>query len=268
MLKKKLLDFSNNVFSQSGENGIIEQIFKVIGIKHKRCCEFGAADGFTLSNTACLWTNGFEGILIESNKLLYEQLRKKTKDYSCKVFNYMVGNNHDNDSLDYIFTKEQLNRDLDILSIDVDGNDYYILDSLKNINSRIIVCEYNPNIPYFMDLYGDYNNDFGSSVIALNRICEPKGYFLACITDSNCIFVQKIYKPMFEDYELDIAKISCNKYLNYIITNYKGEYVVSGNFCYGMNGILSENINNMSNETINRNLHLVMSASGTLNEHK
>ncbi len=254
MLKERLVDYSHNAFSQFGEDGIIKKIFNIIGVDYNRCCEFGAVDGFNLSNTAYLFTNEFEAILIESNKDLYEKLKEKTKDYNCKSFNYCVGKNHGEDSLDYIFEKENLNKNLDLLSIDVDGNDYYILDSLKNFNARVILCEYNPNIPYFMDLFGDYNNNFGASVSALNRIAESKGYFLACLTDANCIFIKKEYKWMFEEYELDINKIACNKYLKYIITNYKGDYTVVGflDKCYGVKNKLEENINNKSGERINK----------------
>ncbi|MDD5589094.1 MAG: hypothetical protein PHP92_03520 [Candidatus Nanoarchaeia archaeon] len=258
MLKKKLIDFSHNAFSQFGEDGIIRKIFDIIGIEYNRCCEFGAVDGFTLANTAYLFTNGMEAILIEANIELYKKLKENTKQYNCKALNYHVGKNQGEDSLDYIFDMEKLNKNLDLLSIDVDGNDYYILESLKNFNARVIMCEYNPNIPYFMDLFGDYNNDFGSSVTALNRIVESKGYFLACITDANCIFIQKKYKWLFEEYEMDIDKIACNKYLKYVITNYKGDYTIVGdlNKCYGIKNILNEHINNKSGERINQGVSI------------
>lgn len=262
MLKKKLIDFSHNAFSQFGEDGIIRKIFDIIGIEYNRCCEFGAVDGFTLSNTAYLFTNGMETILIESNVDLYAKLQENTKPYNCKVLNYRVGKNQGEDSLDYIFDIEKLNKNLDLLSIDVDGNDYYILESLRGFNARVIMSEYNPNIPYFMDMFGDYNNNFGASVVALNRIAESKGYFLACITDANCIFIQKKYKWLFEEYELDIDKIACNKYLKYIITNYKGDYMIVGdlNQCYGVKNQLKEKINCSDGIRINQGVEIKFNA--------
>lgn len=262
MSKKKLFDFYHNAFSQFGEDGIIRQIFNLIGIEYNHCCEFGAVDGFTLSNTAYLFTNGMEATLIEADIELFKKLKTNVSAYKCTTLNYRIGKDHGLDSLDYIFDTEKLNKNLDLLSIDVDGNDYYILESLKNINARVILCEYNPTIPYFMDMYGDYPSNFGASVSALNRIAENKGYFLACLTDANCIFIKKKYKWLFEDYELDIDKISRNQYLKYIITNYKGDYSVIGllDKCYGVKNQLQEKINCKNDIRINNGVEVNFNA--------
>ena len=65
---KRLSEHASNTYSQFGEDGIIEKIFQIIGVNSKVCIEFGAWDGFYLSNTANLWTNGWKGILIEAEQ--------------------------------------------------------------------------------------------------------------------------------------------------------------------------------------------------------
>ena len=74
-MKETLIDFNfkiykKNIFSQFGEDGIIEEIFKRLSdVSDKRCCEFGAWNGKFLSNTCNLITNhNYEAILIEADK--------------------------------------------------------------------------------------------------------------------------------------------------------------------------------------------------------
>ena len=81
---KKLSDFGHNVHSQFGEDGIIEKVFQILGTTSKRCIEFGAWDGFHLSNTANLWTKGWAGVLIEANSAKYRELVKNVQPYNCR----------------------------------------------------------------------------------------------------------------------------------------------------------------------------------------
>ena len=68
--------YKKNIFSQYGEDGIIEEIFKRLGnVSDKRCCEFGAWNGKFLSNTCNLITNhNYEAILIEADKKRFDEL--------------------------------------------------------------------------------------------------------------------------------------------------------------------------------------------------
>src|SRR5581483_10712642 len=80
--KPKLSDFKLNVFSQWGEDGIIQKIFNIIGVKSKICVEFGAADGFYFSNTANLWSKdpSWKAVLIECDPKFFSQLVTKVKN--------------------------------------------------------------------------------------------------------------------------------------------------------------------------------------------
>jgi hypothetical protein len=254
MNKPKLIDYTKNVYSQFGEDGIIEKIFSVIGERTKVCIEFGAWDGVYLSNTTNLWKNGWKAILIESDVERFRTLSENVKGFNCITLNYCIGNDPDNDSLEYVLHKNEVKDEIDLLSIDVDGNDYYIFQSLNRIRPRVIICEFNPTIPYHLDVYADYRNYFGCSISALNRVAGEKGYRLVAVTDVNCFYVRDEEYDLFLDFETDLKEIVQQKGLNYIVTSYSGEYTVIGEFWYGLGQQLDQHINIQPGVTIKKKI--------------
>jgi len=235
--KKKLLDFRYNKYSQFGEDGIIQKIFEVIGTTSKLCIEFGASDGFFCSNTARLWKEyQWKAILIEPDKKAFRKLQKNIQGYNCIAVNTYVGIHRD-DSLDFLInSKLKIKEEIDLLSIDVDGNDYYIFESIKKIRPRLIICEYNTNMPAELDIYTEYtfcsdyrnNQIMGCSVGALCRLAKEKNYQLVAITDSNCFFVDSAYIDKFQDFELELHKIKIDDYIKYVIFDYIGRPLLIG----------------------------------------
>jgi len=223
---KKLVDHSANSYSQFGEDGIIEKIFEIIGTQSKLCVEFGAWDGFHMANTANLWTKSWKGVLIEGNKRRYKRLLKNVSDYDCTCICAFVQSSGDS-TLETLLEKEGITEQIDLLSIDIDGNDYYIFDSLKTIRPRVVICEHNPTIPAEIDMVAEEGNYFGCSVSALNRVGEEKGYKLVAVTETNSFFVLKEYEDLFAGYETRLEKIKNDRYVTYFITSYSGEYVLS-----------------------------------------
>lgn len=233
MEKKPLLEFSNNIYSQHGEDGIIEKIFEIIGTTSRVSIEFGAWDGFHLSNTANLWTKGWKGVLIEGVTSRYEALKQNVKDYDCICVNAFVTPNGKN-SLDEIAARAGIGPDIDLLSIDIDGDDYYIFEGLNRLHPRVVICEYNPTIPAEIDLLAEKGNYFGASVAAICRLAKSKGYALVSITETNCIFVQDNLAPGFAQFETRIERIKSDKNLAYLVTSYAGDYVICGQLPYGI----------------------------------
>ena len=227
----KLADFGKNIYSQFGEDGIIEKIFEIIGTESKIAIEFGAADGFSCSNTANLWTKkdlGWFGILIEADHELYKKVVHNVAPYNCAVIHRAVGITQ-HDSLESILTQENLTCEvIDLLSIDIDGNDYYVLQSLQKLRPRVIICEYNVSIPAHLDVYPNVNNHIGCSVAALQRVAAEKGYTLIAITDTNCIFIQNEDLSKFECFDIDRDHIKIDRYVSYIINDYKSGYKIIG----------------------------------------
>ena len=229
---KKLSDYAYNVYSQFGEDGIIEKIFKILKPSSKVCIEVGAWDGFYLSNTANLWTNGWKGILIEGNENKYLSLVENVKGYNCHCIKAFVGYERHN-SLENILKREGIFDEIDFLSIDIDGNDYYIFESLKDLSPRLIACEFNPSIPVHMDLIPDKDNFFGCSALSLINLAEKKDYRLIAMSDANCFFVRSIDFKKFKRYNINLRSIALTTHLTYFITGFDGAYILSRKPAFG-----------------------------------
>lgn len=225
--KQLLYEYASNGFSQFGEDGIIRQIFKVMGTASKVAVEFGAWDGFLFSNTAALWVHdpAWKAVLIEGDPERYKELIKNTRAYNVTPINAWIGIGKE-DCLEAILRSNAIAPEIDLLSIDVDGNDYHIFNSLKKIRPRVIVCEYNPTIPIHYDVYAPYSkdNNFGQSVGALKRIAEKKGYRLIALTKTNAIFVIESEFHKFADYETNWWALNVNGGYIVMVTSYDGKY--------------------------------------------
>ena len=140
--------YKKNISSQSGEDGIIEEIFRRIkNLLDYQCCEFGAWDGKHLSNTYNLIKNhNYKALLIEGDKKKFQILNSNFLNDKVIKLNKFVEFEGKN-TLDNILENNNFNKNFDFLSIDIDGNDYHIFDSLKKFLPKLISIEYNPTIP-------------------------------------------------------------------------------------------------------------------------
>jgi hypothetical protein len=224
-----LKKFEKNIQSQCGEDGILEEVFNRIGITNKICVEFGAWDGIYLSNTCCLWKEkNWRAILIEGDKERYDILVKNTKEYSNVIaVNKYISFDGEN-SLDRILSTLNLPREIDILSIDIDGDDYYIYENLIDFIPRVIVIEYNRTIPPHIDVVQERGNGcFGASALAILKLAHFKGYKIAHLTESNMIFVINSEYSKLNIPEPDIDRIFPYKSLSYLFSSFNGDIVAS-----------------------------------------
>ena len=247
--KPKLTDFAYNKYSQFGEDGIIQKIFDIIGTQSKIAVEFGAWDGFHLSNVAALWCVDplWKAILIEGDRQRFETLKKNTMLFNVIPIQAWVGIEK-HDCLETILKNNGITQTIDILSIDIDGNDYHIFESLKDIRPRLIIIEYNPTIPVTYDVYAPYSpdNNFGQSVGALNRVAHKKGYKLVALTLTNAFYILENDFEKFADYETDLQLLNVNDGYITLVTTYDGKYALVKNnkhvYYYGIedqfNGVL------------------------------
>lgn len=142
---QSLLEQAKNVFSQNGEDGIIERIFSIIGSGDRLCCEFGAWDGIHLSNTRALLLTGWKGILIEGDVVKFSELAKNYKEMSGTTCICAMIDEAEN-SLQRVLQKHGFgDLELDFLSIDIDGLDYDVFRSLERMprRPRLICVEVN-----------------------------------------------------------------------------------------------------------------------------
>ena len=174
---KKIKDFSEiefSVFSQWGDDGIINWLVENLPIKSRLFIEIGTED-YRESNTRfLLMKRNWTGYLVEGNKTHAENIKKQTIHwkYDLNVVNKFLNKKNVN----MIINKLNLPEEIGLLSLDIDGNDYWIWEKINKIKPIIFVCEYNAvlgdikklTIPYkknFLRTKFHYSNlAFGASI--------------------------------------------------------------------------------------------------------
>jgi hypothetical protein len=168
-----LESFERSVYSQHGEDGVIARIFECIGTTNHYFVEFGAGDGQSVSNTAHLrldrdWT----GLLMDGNP-------KHAGDL-------VVQATIDAENVEALFERHGVPPVFDLLSIDIDGNDYWVWKALERFTARVVVIEYNiffglkhaKTMAYAPDHVWDESSYHGASLAALHKLGRSKGYSL------------------------------------------------------------------------------------------
>jgi hypothetical protein len=219
-----LRGYENNITSQFGEDGLIEEIFIRIGIENRTCVEFGAWDGIYLSNTWNLWhEKGWKAILIEGDEYKAKLLRNNVTAFpEVKVHRAYISDEGDN-SLDQALKYLNVPNTIDLISIDVDGNEYHILKAMKEYKPRLIVVEFNPTIPHYIEYVCGKDSRIGSSALSLYLLAKKMGYHLIACTQTNLFLITTTdFKKMGME-EPSLADIMPSDNLTYIISSYDGE---------------------------------------------
>lgn len=140
--------YAKNIYSQNGEDGIVEELFKRLNIENGWVCEFGAWDGKHLSNTFNLVkTNNFNAVYIEGDSEKYLDLLKTVEEFPKIVpIKAMVDHNDSPNSLDNLLKQTDIPIDFDLLSIDIDSYDYQVWKCLKEYKPKIVIIEINSSV--------------------------------------------------------------------------------------------------------------------------
>lgn len=228
-----LLEYESNFTSQCGEDGIIDYALKQLPSTNRWCVDVGAWDGKYLSNTYTpIERLGFSAVLIEVDKDRFSDLKRTYASRPDVVLvNRLVGFENP-DSLDNILAETSIPLDFDFLSIDVDGNDYHIWDSLVKFRPKIVVIEFNPTMPNDVDFVQarDIRVSAGSSLAALYRLARTKDYRLIHATAWNAIFVDSKYFSLFNIVDDDPAALRANmSFVTYMFQTYDGKIHIEGN---------------------------------------
>lgn len=227
-----LLQYARNDTSEWGEDGIIEKIFELLPPANRWCVEFGAWDGRHTSNTYSLMKeHGWSGVFIEADRERFEELLETYRDnpraHCVNRFVSFAGTN----SLDAILAETQIPKDFDLLSIDIDGNDYHIWDSVQRYEPRVVIVEFNLTIPPEVEFVQPRNMRVqqGSSPLSFAKLGKTKGYELVCITGCNALFVKASLFPAFKIANNSVARLRSRLGLEYhIFQLYDGTFVVGG----------------------------------------
>jgi len=202
------------IYSQNGEDGIIEYIFSKIGTTNKFSVEFGVGDGFESNTVNLLEKVGWTGLMMDygsdpniklsnlikkawSNRNLglknniqkdisfFKKIinrKNRTKSFQLDIKNERVTA----ENIQQLFKKYNVPKSFDLLSIDIDYNDYWVWKSIVDYNPRVVIIEYNSSIPpteskvvpYDSEAVWDGTNYFGASILALKNLGFVKGYTL------------------------------------------------------------------------------------------
>lgn len=192
------------VFSQWGDDGIIQFLIHNINLANKTFAEFGVQDYLESNTRFLLMNNNWSGLVFDGS----EQFINKIKGYNWYWKYDLTAESHfiSKDNINELLNRKELHN-LGLLHIDIDGVDYWIWDAIKldNLNPSIVVIEYNSlfgkersiTVPYdskFIRSNYHYSNLFyGASLKALINLSESKGYcFIGSnFSGNNAYFVRK-----------------------------------------------------------------------------
>ncbi len=227
-----LLEYKKNVFSQTGEDGIIEKIFEIIPDKDFWCVEFGAWDGIMNSNSRNLIINfGYSAVLIEGGKKKFDELKKNYSNNPKVIpLNKFVGFSN-NDNLDRILETTSIPKNFDFLCIDIDGNDYHVWKALNNYKPKVVCIEFNPTIPSEIEYVqeADFKINRGASLLSINNLAKSKGYELISVIDFNAFFVDEKYFELFDIEDNSPQTLRRNlSFITYFFTGYDGTIFLKG----------------------------------------
>ncbi len=198
-----LSDSEFQVFSQWGEDGIIQRLIQHVPMRHKTFIEFGVEDFVEANCRFLMINNHWRGYVLDGSQARIAQLQKAEwlSRYELRAACEMITR----ENINGLLQASGFDEDLGLLSIDVDGIDYWLFEALTTYSPRILVVEYNSlfgptrkiAVPYdasftrrdkhYSELY------FGASLAAWNHLAEARGYALVGAESAgvNAFFVRR-----------------------------------------------------------------------------
>lgn len=207
-LSKRLNKYEYQVFSQNGEDGIIQEIFNRIGYTNKYFIEFGVENGLECNSTNLLY-KGWSGLWIEGSSEFSKQISERFKDIIDSGHLQIQNEFITAENIQLLFGKANAPIEPDLLSIDIDYNDYHVWKAITKYKPRVVIIEYNSVFQpdtHFVVKYNpkrtwDKTSYFGASLLAMEQLGNEKGYCLVgCVfSGSNAFFVRKdLISDLFE----------------------------------------------------------------------
>jgi hypothetical protein len=196
---KRLAPYEAKAFSQNGEDGIIAEIFQRIDTTNRYFTEFGSSEGME-NNTVLLLRQGWHGLWMDANRDLVRTaegyFKREVESKQLQIVRALITKENIQD----LFRKAGVPAEFDLLSIDIDRNDYHVWEAIREFRPRTVVIEYNAMFPPTVDWVIEYDANAmwdgtsrtGASLAALERLGRTKGYSLVgCnLTGQNAFFVR------------------------------------------------------------------------------
>lgn len=206
--------FGNKCFSQTDEDGITLEIVRRLAIPNGVFAEFGVGDGLE-NNTLILASLGWKGFWVGGEDLAFNYSKAKKFRYTKDWITLENIAFHAKNGLLMLEEKE-----IDIVSLDLDGNDIYFVEELlaKNISPKLFIVEYNAKfippsrfqIAYNPQHQWTGDDYFGAALANFVELFEKYGYDLICCnshTGANAFFVRREYRYLFADVPKNINDI-------------------------------------------------------------
>lgn len=196
----KLNRYEFQAFSQLGDDGIIAEIFKRIGTTNRYFVEFGVEDGSETNSTYLLY-QGWKGLWIDGGEqhiaTINQTCSKAIQRGDLKAMQAFITA----ENIESLFDKASVPTEPDLLSIDIDRNDYYVWKAITKYKPRVVIIEYNaifrPGCEFVVDYDAaamwDGTSNTGASLESLVKLGEAKGYKLVacCFAGVNAYFVRE-----------------------------------------------------------------------------
>lgn len=187
-------DVQFRAYSQNGEDGILLFIFSLIGTTNKKCVELCAGNAIECNAANLIVNHGWLGLLFDGDQKNIDEGKefyaghRSTRIWPPNLQCSWITK----DNINQLIESHGVSGDIDLLSLDMDGNDYWILESLNIISPRVIILEYENSWPADKAVTQRYEEDFhdsqttdrsllpryGASLAAFKKLAGDKGYRL------------------------------------------------------------------------------------------
>jgi SAM-dependent methyltransferase len=187
---------ARNVYSQTGEDGLIAAVFEKIGTANRWAFECGAGDGTLCCNTRALVEHGWTTVLVEADPEVYARLESSCAEWTGgTVFCRQATALSEGDtSLEALLRDAGAPAELDLLVLDVDGQEWHLWNSLLHYRPRVVLVEYDPSAPAeFVPTRGGEGQAGRDAIL---RLAAAKGYEVLGLTPYNVLCVRKTLADM------------------------------------------------------------------------
>jgi hypothetical protein len=228
-LAEDLKKLERNVYSQNGEDGVIAWVFGKIPPRHCVCVEFGAWDGRSLSNTFNLVAHhGWRAVYIEADPHKFADLKRTAAAYPGITPVCSLVSASGESSLNAILKRCDLPDDFDLLSVDIDGNDYEVWEALDRFHPTMVIVEYNVSFPTDYEFIDHGGNAFmGTSPASFAELAARKGYALLGCLGTNLLFLRQQYFAALGVQPQSVEAAIGHRPACYAFFNYADELVFS-----------------------------------------
>jgi hypothetical protein len=199
----KLSDYEFKVFSQWGEDGIIQHLVNSVAIENQTFIEFGVENFFESNLRYLMMKDNWRGFVLDGSPENISQIRNSYYFWKHELVARHAFITREN--INTLLSESKFDEDVGVLSIDLDGMDYYVLEAITGFKPRILICEYNPVFGPVRKITVPYEPDFrrseahysylywGASLGAMAYLADKKGYALVGTSSNggNAFFVRK-----------------------------------------------------------------------------